>query len=265
MDNPVIAIVLGIIEGITEFLPVSSSAHLDIAGRFLHFQGDKAQTFEIVIQLGAILAVVILYWKKFLGLVMPGVKKGFRGLYGLYLLILTTAPVCICGLLFHSLIKKFLFGPTTVAIFLVAGSVCMFIIERRPYYPRYANLDSITPKLALGVGLAQCVALCPGFSRSAATIMGALLLGAKRELAVQYSFICAVPVMVAASGWDLYKNYQFFHPDDFIFLLTGCVCAFVSAILGIRFFISLLGRVTLIPFAVYRILLAIGIWIFLIH
>ena len=265
MDNYLIALVLGLVEGITEFLPVSSSAHLELAGYLLNFDGERAHTFEIVIQLGAILAVVSFYWNRFIGLLFPRGRKGFYGLKGINLLILTTAPVCICGLLFHSLIKMYLFGPQAIIIFLIAGSLCMFLVEKRVYKPLYYDLDEITPKIALGIGLAQCVALCPGFSRSAATIMGALLMGAKRSLAVQYSFICAVPVMVAATAYDLYKNFSLFTAQDIPFFLSGCFCAYVAGLIGIRFFITLLGKITLVPFAIYRLLLSAAIWLFLIH
>lgn len=256
---------MGLLEGITEFLPVSSSAHLAIAGRLLHFNGHMASTFEIVIQLGAILAVVTLYWREFLGLLWPKFgQNGFSGLKGIYLLVLTTAPVCICGLLFHSLIKKLLLGPSTVVIFLLIGSICMFMVERKKYRQSSATLSELTPKIALGVGISQCFALFPGFSRSAATIMGGLIFGASRKLAVQYSFICAVPVMFAASAYDIYKNINFFTAEDIPFFLVGTACAFLAGLASIRFCIALLSRTSLAPFAVYRLFLAGVVWLTLV-
>lgn len=265
MDNYIIAVLMGLLEGLTEFLPISSSGHLALAGNFLNFSGAKAHTFEIVIQVGAILAVVTLYWREFLGLVLPGKNaNGFSGWRGIYLLVLTTAPVCICGLLFHSLIKRWLFGPLPIVVFLVIGSICMFLVERKEKRPASAKLHEISPKLALGVGIAQCFALCPGFSRSAATIMGGLVCGASRNLAVQYSFIAAVPVMFAASGYDIYKNLNLFTAADLSFFIVGTICAYVAGILSIRFCIALLSKTSLKPFAIYRILLAAIVWIVLV-
>lgn len=266
MDNYLNALVMGLLEGITEFLPISSSGHLALAGKFLNFTGAKAHTFEIVIQLGAILAVVTLYWRQFLNLLWPqGGKGAFSGWHGIYLLCLTTAPVCICGLLFHSLIKKWLFGPFFVVMFLLIGSLCMFLVEWLKPAPVKSGLAEMTPKIALGTGLAQCFALCPGFSRSAATIMGAMLSGASRPLAVQYSFIAAVPVMFAASAYDIYKNLDIFSSSDLSFFLLGTICAYVAGLLSIRFCIALLSRVSLAPFAVYRILLAGFVWFALVE
>lgn len=265
MDNAIIAVIMGLLEGLTEFLPISSSGHLALAGKFLDFAGAKAHTFEIVIQVGAILAVVTLYWREFLGLLWPALgKPGFAGWRGICLLALTTAPVCVMGLLFHSLIKRWLFGPLPVVIFLVIGSLCMFIVERKKKMPSSMSLAELTPKLALGVGIAQCFALCPGFSRSAATIMGGLLCGASRNLAVQYSFIAAVPVMFAASGYDIYKNIGLFTSADISFFLTGTICAYAAGLLSIRFCIALLKKTSLVPFAIYRLILATLVWFVLV-
>lgn len=251
-----IAVILGIVEGLTEFLPISSTGHLIITGHLLDFTGPKAETFEIVIQLGAILAVVVLYWDRFLGLLRPNSNQKFSGVYGLWLLFLTSLPASILGLLTHSYIKQYLFSPTTVAIALAVGAVLIFIVEGMNKSEKTISLDEITPKLALGIGLFQCLALWPGFSRSAATIMGGMLLGARRTVAAEYSFIAAVPIMFAATGYDLSKNYQLFHGGDFLFLFIGFFVSFISAWLAIKGFIYLLGKLTLRPFAIYRLALA---------
>lgn len=264
MDNLFVAAVMGIVEGLTEFLPISSSGHMALAGEFMHFSGSKASTFEVVIQLGAIMAVVTIYWQRFLGLLKPGPNKGLAGIHGIWLLFLTTLPVCVCGLLFHSLIKKYLFSPMTIVYALVAGAICMILVDSKKYKPVCNSLDEITPKMALLIGLCQCVALWPGFSRSASTIMGGLVMGAKRQVAVQYSFIAAVPVMFAATGYDLLKNYSLFTSSDFSFFAVGLLCAYISALLAIRFFISLLGKITLVPFALYRFAIAPVIWFFVV-
>lgn len=251
-----VAIILGVVEGLTEFLPVSSTGHLIITGHLLGFTGPKAETFEIVIQLGAILAVVVLYWERFLGLLrtVPGQK--FSGFYGLWLLFLTSLPASVVGLLTHSYIKQYLFSPMTVAIALAVGAILIFIVEGIDKEEKVESLDEITPKLAIGIGFFQCLALWPGFSRSAATIMGGMLLGAKRTVAAEYSFIAAVPIMFAATSYDFLKNHELFERGDLLFLAVGFMVSFISAWIAVKTFIYLLGKTTLRPFAIYRLALA---------
>ena len=160
------------------------------------------------------------------------------------------------GLLAHKYIKAHLFSPTTVAIALGVGAIFIFVIEGIDKKQKTASLDEITPTLALGIGLFQCLALWPGFSRSAATIMGGMLLGAKRTVAAEYSFIAAVPIMVAATGYDFLKNHALFESGDLLFLAIGFVVSFISAWIAVKSFIYLLGKLTLRPFAVYRLALA---------
>ncbi|NDV19105.1 undecaprenyl-diphosphate phosphatase [Pseudodesulfovibrio sp. JC047] len=251
-----VAIILGVVEGLTEFLPISSTGHLIITGHLLDFTGPKAETFDIVIQLGAILAVVLIYWDRFFGLLRPNPTQKFSGFYGLWLLFLTSLPASVVGLMTHGYIKEFLFSPTTVAIALAAGAIMIFIVEGMEKSEHVTSLDKITPKIALGIGCFQCLALWPGFSRSAATIMGGMLLGTRRTVAAEYSFIAAVPIMFAATGYDLLKNYTLFEGGDFLFLLLGFLVSFISAWLAIKGFIYLLGKLTLRPFAIYRLALA---------
>lgn len=256
------AIILGIVEGLTEFLPVSSTGHLIIAGHLLDFTGPKAETFSIVIQLGAILAVVALYWPTFWGLVRP-TKRPFSGMRGLILLFLTSLPAAMLGLFAHSTIKEHLFSPVTVAFALAAGALAILMVERMPAKNRVTSLDEITPALALGIGCFQCLSLWPGFSRSAATIMGGMILGAGRRTAAEYSFVAAVPIMFAATGYDMLKSWRLFSPDDYLILGVGFAVSFVSAWLAVKGFIALLGRLTLRPFAWYRLALApVVLWIF---
>lgn len=264
MDNVLIAIILSLVEGLTEFLPVSSTGHLILAGDLLHFTGPRAATFEVVIQLGAILAVVVLYWPRFLGLLRKNPAKRFSGLYGIWLLILTSAPACIFGLIFHRWIKEYLFQTSTVIWALIVGAICMLVIPRAPHGYGCSTLDELTPRTALGVGFCQCCALWPGFSRSAATIMGGIVLGMNRGLAAEYSFIAAVPIMVAATGYDMLKSWSLFTSADLPFFAIGMVGAFFSAILAIRVFVRLLSRVSLVPFAIYRLILAPVAWYFLV-
>ncbi|NJB66834.1 undecaprenyl-diphosphatase [Desulfobaculum xiamenense] len=262
MDSILQAAILGVVEGLTEFLPVSSTGHLILVGHLLGFTGEKAATFEVVIQLGAILAVVVLYWERFWGLLRPAPGMRFSGVRGLWLLFLTSLPAGLAGLAAHDAIKQYLFGPYTVALALGVGALAILWVERRRRTPTTQTLDDITPLLALGVGAFQCLALWPGFSRSAATIMGGMILGAGRTVAAEYSFIAAVPIMFAATGYDMLKSMHLFTAADLPFLATGFVVSFLSAWLAVKVFIRLLGQVTLRPFAWYRLVLAPIVLIF---
>ena len=244
-------LIMGAVQGLTEFLPVSSSGHLVIAGDLLGFTGPKASTFEVAIQLGSIFAVLMVYWDRFMGI---------------WLLFLTTLPPSVLGLLLHSYIKQ-LFTPFSVSLSLAVGGLLMLFVEsycaKRP--PKYSSIDEVTPKLALGIGLCQCMALWPGFSRSGSTIMGGMLLGEKRALAAEYSFVAAVPIMFAATGYDLLKTWSLFTVDDIPLFATGLFFAFLFGWLAIKTFIALVGRITLRPFAVYRLLLAPIVYFFMVN
>lgn len=263
MDALLYGFVLGAVEGLTEFLPVSSTGHLIIAGELLHFTGDKAKTFEVIIQFSAILAVVCLYRERFIGLVFPRLGVRFAGLRGLWLLFLTTLPPGLCGLLAHDVIKAYLFNSTSVALSLTTGAVCMLVMERRGEKNKIVSLDMLTPGIALCIGFFQCFALWPGFSRSAATIMGGMLLGMRRKVAAEYSFLAAVPLMCAATGYELLKNRALLSWEDVPLFAWGSLFSFIFALLAIKGFIALLGRVTLRPFAWYRLALAPLVYWFL--
>ena len=265
MDNLFVAFILSIVEGLTEYLPVSSSGHLILASNLLGFVGEKADTCNVVIQLGAIMAVVVLYWERFWGLLQPKPYVRFAGMRGIFLLFLTCLPACIMGLLLHSTIKHYLFTPTTVLMALVVGAIMMIVVERRKFRPTCVTLDEMTPKMALGIGCFQCLSLWPGFSRSASTIMGGMILGARRNVAAEYSFIAAVPIMIAATGYDMLKSWHLFTAADIPFFAVGMVGAFVSALIAIKAFVALVGRVTLVPFAIYRLLLAPFIYYFMVN
>lgn len=256
MENLLVALVLGLVEGLTEFLPVSSTGHLILAGHLLGFTGPKANAFEIVIQLGAILAVVVLYRERFLGLVRPRPRQAFSGLRGLWLLFLTSLPAGLLGLAARKLIHQHLFGPATVAVALAVGGLAIFAVEARRTRSRFFTLDQLTPALALGIGLFQCLALWPGFSRSAATIMGGMLLGCKRGLAAEYSFIAAVPIMTAATGYELLKSWSLLSAADLPLFAVGFAVSFGSAWLAVKWFVGLVSTWSLRPFAAYRLALA---------
>ncbi len=256
MSEYLLATILGIVQGVTEFLPVSSSGHLIITSALLGEAGARIKTFEVVIQFGSILAVVALYWGRFWGLLFPVPGSRFSGARGLFLLFLTCLPASLLGLFARNYIKAYLFNPVSVAMALAVGAVAMLLIERIRPRIRYTELDEITPLLALGVGCCQCLSLWPGFSRSASTIMGGMLLGARRALAAEYSFIAAVPIMVAATGFDLYKSMGDLSRADIPFFAVGTVVSFFAALLAVKVFIGLVGRISLRPFAWYRLALA---------
>lgn len=262
MTETVAATILGLVEGVTEFLPVSSTGHLILVGHLIGFTGEMADSFDVIIQLGAILAVVVLYWKRFWWLVSPKPLHAFSGIRGLWLLFLTSLPAGLVGLALRKTIKAHLFGPVTVALALAVGALMIFWVERRRTRDRYYSLDEMTPGLALGIGCFQCLALWPGFSRSAATIMGGMLLGAKRSLAAEYSFISAVPLMFAATLYDFYKSRELFTADEMGILAIGFVVSFLSALLAVKAFIVLVQRVSLRPFAWYRLALAAAVFLF---
>ena len=263
MNEYLSATILGLVQGLTEFLPVSSTGHLIITSHLLGLTDARVNTFEVVIQLGSILAVVVLYFNRFLGLLLPRGSGKFSGMRGIFLLMLTCLPASLLGLFAHSHIKAFLFNPISVSLALAVGAVFILVVERMPRKGTYQTIDEVTPALALGIGCFQCLSLWPGFSRSASTIMGGMILGADRSLAAEYSFVAAVPIMFAATGFDLYKSASFLAVADLPFFLTGTAVAFLSAMLAIKVLMRLIRRTSFRPFAWYRLALApLVFWFF---
>jgi undecaprenyl-diphosphatase len=257
-------LLLGLVEGITEFIPVSSTGHLIIAGHLLGYEGERAATFEIFIQLGAILAVVFLYKDTFLQLFTRRRARGMAGTHGLLMLILTTLPILVVGFLLHGVIKKYLFNNTNVvAIGLAVGGVAIILIERWRPRPRCYGLESLRWREALTIGLFQCLAVWPGTSRAAATILGGMLIGIERKTAAEYSFLAAVPAMCAAVGYDLLKSRSILHASDIPAFAVGFVVAFIAAAIAVKGFIRLLGSSTLSAFGWYRMVVALGIFFLL--
>jgi len=269
MSDLWVAGVLGIVEGLTEYLPVSSTGHLIVAGNLLDFSGEKASAFEVFIQLGAILAVVVLYWHRFTGLI-PFNKEnrsagnGFSGWKGLALLALTTFPALIAGFLAHRAIKIYLFSPMTVAWALGLGGIGILLAEKFKPDADVSDIDGLTYRQALTVGLFQCLSLWPGMSRSASSIIGGLFSGLNRKVATEYSFLAAVPVMIAATSYDLYKAWHLLRVADLGFFAVGFVISFVFAALAVKTFISLVQRWSLAPYAWYRLAIAPLIYLFMI-
>jgi undecaprenyl-diphosphatase len=253
------AVILGVVEGVTEFIPVSSTGHLIVTGDLLGFEGPKAATFTIFIQLGAILAVVFLYKERFFRLCALKMSPGFAGPRGWLLLALTTFPALVVGVLTHGFIKHYLFNPLTVALGLGLGGIGILLIER--FLPRVktSGLDALREREALAIGIFQCLALWPGVSRSAATILGGMAVGIERDTAAQYSFLAAMPMMFAATLFDLYKSREILQGSDIPMFGVGFVVSFIAAWLAVKSFLRFLGTHTLAPFGWYRIIVALVI------
>jgi len=237
------ALILGIVEGLTEFLPVSSTGHLILAGDLLGYRGERAGVFYVAIQTGAMLAVVWQYRARF----FQADVQLWRNL------LVAFIPAAVLGLLFGGFIKAQLFGPVPVAIAFVAGGVVILLVERGERIARVESTQAMTWLDALKVGLAQCFALIPGTSRSGATIIGGMLFGLSRPAATEFSFFLAVPTLVAAGGWDLWKNRALFSADDLGMFAVGIVMSFASAFVVIRWLIQYVATHDFRPFAWYRI------------
>jgi len=259
MNTSLIAIIMGIVEGLTEFIPVSSTGHLILTGHLLNYEGSKAGTFEIFIQLGAILAAAVYYWKRFVSLFKFDMKK-FNFLH----IIIAMLPASVVGLLFHSLIKS-LFNIKMVFWALIFGSVLMLFAEyfKKNIRETATELDELSYKQAFIIGLFQCFSLWPGFSRSGSTIAGGLLAGTSYKTAADFTFIVAVPMMMAANTIELYGVIGTLNADDIKMYAIGFVVSFAVALVAIVSFLKLLQRFKLAPFAYYRLVLAIVVWYFL--
>ncbi len=258
MDNLFIAIILGIVEGITEFLPVSSTGHLIVAASFLNFHDDKGKVFEVAIQSGAMLAVLWEYRAKF-ARVLSGLGRDAAANKFVINLIVAFVPLAILGLLLSKYIKSFLFNPLGVAAASIIGAFVIFFVERKERTPRIKYVDEMTPLDAFKCGLAQAFALFPGMSRSGSSIVGGMLFGLSRKAATEFSFFLGVPTLMSAGAYELYKNRGLFSADDIPMLLIGSGVSFVVALIAIRALIRYVATHSLKPFAWYRI--AFGIFI----
>jgi undecaprenyl-diphosphatase len=266
------AIILGLVEGLTEFAPVSSTGHMIIVDD-MWLKSEEfltkyvANTFKVVIQLGSILAVVVVFRNRFIDLLGIGRKNkiskaGTRQLK-LTHVIVGLIPAGILGVLFEDTIDTYLFDTKYVLIGLVIGAILMIIADRySAKHPNVQSVDQITYKQALSIGFIQCFSLWPGFSRSGATISGGVLMGLSHKAAADFTFIMAVPIMAGASGISFIKNLEYFTLDALPFFIVGFLSAFIFALLSIRFFLKLIDRIKLLPFAIYRILLALVIYLF---
>ncbi len=246
------ALILGIVEGLTEFLPISSTGHLIIAGSLLDYTNDQSKVFEIVIQFAAILAVCWLYRARLLGVIKGMWAPGSEQRFVLNILI-AFMPAAVLGLLLHSVIKAYLFNPITVAFALIVGGFVILWVERRDLPVRYASVDDITWREALKVGFAQAIAMFPGVSRAGATIMGGVFFGLSRQAATELSFFLAIPTMLAATVLDIYKARDILSLDDIPVFAVGFVASFIFAMLAIKGLLRFISHHNFNAFAWYRI------------
>ncbi|MGD9950813.1 MAG: undecaprenyl-diphosphate phosphatase [Desulfobulbus sp.] len=245
--------VLGIVEGLTEFLPISSTGHLIISGDLLNYTGEQAKTFEIVIQLGAILAVCWHYRQRLMRVItgLQGDSTAWRFVINL---AIGVVPAAVFGLALHKVIKTYLFDPVVVAVALIVGGLIIFVVERHPTRVRITDVDQMNWLDALKIGFAQVLALIPGTSRSGATIIGGMLFGLSRQAATEFSFFLAIPTMFLATGYDVYKSWQSLANVDLAFFAVGFITAFFSALLAIKGLIRYVAHHDFRLFAWYRVI-----------
>ncbi len=252
------ALVLGVVEGLTEFLPISSTGHLILVGHLLQFNDDKGKIFEIVIQTGAMLAIVweyrLRFWRAITGI---GSQREARRFVGN--LIVAFIPAAVLGLAFGKYIKAFLFKPVPVALAFIIGGVVILWVERKQRPVRVGSVDDMGWGDALKVGFAQAFALIPGTSRSGATIIGGMLFGLSRRAATEFSFFLAVPTLVAAGLYELYKNRSLLSADDLGLFGVGSIAAFVSAFLCVRWLLHFIASHDFKVFAWYRIAFGLAV------
>ena len=249
-------VLLGVLEGLTEFIPVSSTGHLILMEAVLGFEGPPGRVFEIAIQLGAILAVVVLYFRRLLD-VLLGLRHDPAAHHFAVAILLAFLPAAAIGVVAHGFIKAVLFSPWVVAVSLIVGGIAILLIERSRPQPRIHDIAQLPLGRALAIGFVQCLAMVPGVSRSGATIMGALLLGVDRRTAAEFSFFLAIPTMFGATVYDLYKNRAGLNLDGGLLIAVGFIAAFLAALLVVRALIGFVARHGFAPFAWYRIALGV--------
>lgn len=254
MEDLGAAVLLGIVEGLTEFLPVSSTGHLIVAGRLLGFDNEFGKTFDIAIQLGAIFSVVIYFREKLSSIIKKSFKDALHGNFILSVL-LAFLPAAATGFLMHKWIKAHLFNPATVGAALILGGIAILIIEgRKDLGSQEGNVEAISFRQAFLIGCAQCLSLIPGVSRSAATILGGLVFGLNRPAAVEFSFFLAIPTMFTATGYSILKDFGTLNPHQWKTLAIGFMVSMAVALLVIAWFMAFIKKYTFVSFAWYRII-----------
>lgn len=251
------AALLGLLEGLTEFIPVSSTGHLLLASHFLGFE-SSGKTFEVLIQLGAVLAILAVYfaklWRVFTALPYDPAARRFA-----LTIVLAFLPAAIVGVLAHGFIKSVLFeSPALICVMLITGGVALAIIDRLALTPRHENAMSFPPRIALGIGVFQVLAMVPGVSRSGSTIAGALLLGCDKRSAAEFSFFLAIPTMAGAFTYDLYQNRHVLSADDAALVAVGFIAAFLAALFVVKRLLDFVSRHGFLPFAIWRIVVGVA-------
>jgi undecaprenyl-diphosphatase len=264
MQNLFEAIVLGIVEGLTEFLPVSSTGHLLLLGHFLGFESN-GKTFEVLVQLGAILAITLVYFRRLLDIALrlrsdPAARRFVIGVLVAFL------PAALIGALLHNIIKTVLFNPVLVCCALIAGGLVLLVVDELELEVKHTDATTFPLAMYLKIGFIQCLAMIPGVSRSGSTIVGAMLLGASKRAAAEFSFFLAMPTMAGAFAYDLLKNYKILTFDDTMLIVVGFVAAFCSALVVVRSFLDYVSKRGFAIFAWWRIVVGMvglaGLWIF---
>jgi undecaprenyl-diphosphatase len=257
------AAVLGVVEGLTEFLPISSTGHLILASTLLGMTDDKSKVFDIAIQTGAILAVVIVYWER-LSSAVAGLGSDVRARRFVMNVMLGFLPAAVVGFLVYKKIKAYLFnGPVVAAAFIVGGLIILWVERRARLTPRIHDIDDMTPWDALKVGAVQCLGMIPGTSRSGSTIIGGMLLGLSRKAATDFSFFLAIPTLIAAGGYSLWKERALLSVADVPLFSVGLLVSFLSAWVCVRWLLRYIASHTFVAFAWYRI--AFGLLVLLTH
>ena len=265
MSDIVTYILLGIIEGLTEFLPVSSTGHLILAGELFGFTGEGSVAFKIAIQFGAILAVLVAYWRTFLDTGLGLLRRDDKAIAFTRNILIGFAPALAIGVVAYDAIRAAMQTPVIVAIALIVGGVAILLIEKMVKRVRFREVAAIPTTTAVSIGLVQCLAMLPGVSRSGATIMGSLLMGVERKAAAEFSFFLAVPTMLAATTYSMWKDRDLLGTDDLNAIAIGFVVAFVVALAVVRALVKVVSRHGFAPFAWYRIIVgsAALIWLLL--
>ena len=263
MENLIEAIILGIVEGLTEFLPVSSTGHLLLLGHFLGFESN-GKSFEVLVQLGAILAIMLVYFRRLLDIALrlrtdPQARRFVLGV------LIAFLPAALIGALAHGFIKSVLFNPVLVCTSLIAGGLVLMVVDELELEVKHEDATNFPLSMYLKIGIVQCLAMIPGVSRSGSTIVGAMLLGASKRAAAEFSFFLAMPTMAGAFAYDLLKNYKTLTVDDTMLIVVGFIAAFCSALLVVRLFLDYVSKRGFALFACWRIIVGMvglaGLWI----
>ena len=256
-----VPLLLGIIEGVTEFLPVSSTGHLLLAGHFLGFE-SPGRVFEVLIQLGAILAILVVYFQRLLAIAKDAIARKPGALRFILGVVLASLPAAIAGVLLHDFIKGVIYeSPITICVMLIVGGIILLYVDQLKLTPKYTDIYNYPPLLCLYIGLFQMLALVPGVSRSGATIVGSLLLGTDKRSAAEFSFFIAMPLMGGAFLYDLYKSRDMITSELGAAVVIGFAAAFITAFFVVRFLLNFISRNGFAVFAYWRIFVgAIGLW-----